>query len=184
MQYGWVNKIILRIKPTVPVRNALAAVKAVFNKYNPSSPFEYKFADDAYALKFSVEERIGKLAGFFAALAILISCLGLFGLSSFVAEQRAKEISIRKVLGASGITLWRLLTKDFVWLVIISILITIPLSYYFMKEWLQNYQYRAELSWWIFAAAGAGALLITLITVSFQAIRAAIVIPIKNLRTE
>jgi putative ABC transport system permease protein len=184
LNYGWVNKIILRIKPTVPVRNALAAVETVFNKYNPSSPFEYKFADEAYALKFSLEERIGKLAGFFAALAILISCLGLFGLSSFVAEQRAREISIRKVLGASGITLWRLLTKDFVLLVIISLIVTIPVSRYFMNEWLQHYQYRTELSWWIFVAAGAGALLITLITVSFHAIRAAIVNPIESLRTE
>lgn len=184
MQYGWVNKILLRIKPTVPVRDALAAVKAVFNKYNPSSPFEYKFVDDAYAQKFSVEERIGKLAGFFAALAILISCLGLFGLSSFVAEQRAKEISIRKVLGATEINLWHLLTKDFVSLVIISFLVTMPLSYYFMKEWLQNYQYRTELSWWVFVAAGAGAMLITLITVSFHAIRAAIINPARSLRTE
>jgi putative ABC transport system permease protein len=184
MQYGWVNKIILRIKPTAPVRTALASVQAVFSKYNPSSPFEYNFVDDAYAQKFAIEERIGNLAGFFAALAILISCLGLFGLSSFVAEQRAREISIRKVLGASGITLWRLLTKDFVLLVIISLLVTIPLSYYFMNEWLQNYQYRTELSWWIFVAAATGALLITILTVSFHAIRAAIVAPIKSLRTE
>lgn len=184
MQYGWVNKIILRIKPTVPVRDALAAIKAVFNKYNPSSPFEYKFVDDAYAQKFLVEERIGKLAGFFAALAVLISCLGLFGLSSFVAEQRAKEISIRKVLGATGVNLWHLLTKDFVSLVIISFLFTIPLSYYFMNEWLQNYQYRTELSWWVFVAAGAGAMLITLLTVSFHAIRAAIINPARSLRTE
>jgi putative ABC transport system permease protein len=184
LQYGWVNKIILRIKSTLPVRDAFAAVKTVFDKYNPSSPFEYQFVDDAYAQKFIVEERIGKLAGFFAALAILISCLGLFGLSSFVTEQRAKEISIRKTLGASGINLWSMLTKDFVWLVIISFFLTIPLSYYFMKEWLQNYQYHTKLTWWIFGAACAGALLITLITVSFHAIRAAISNPIKSLRTE
>jgi ABC-type antimicrobial peptide transport system permease subunit len=184
LQYGWVNKIILRVKSTLPLRNAVATVKTVFDKYNPSSPFEYQFVDDAYAQKFMVEERIGKLAGFFAALAILISCLGLFGLSSFVTEQRAKEISIRKTLGASGINLWSLLTKDFVWLVVISFFLTIPLSYYFMKEWLQNYQYHTELTWWIFGAACAGALLITLITVSFHAVRAAISNPIKSLRTE
>jgi putative ABC transport system permease protein len=184
LQYGWVNKIILRIKSTLPLRDAVAAVKTVFDKYNPSSPFEYQFVDDAYAQKFMVEERIGKLAGFFAALAILISCLGLFGLSSFVTEQRAKEISIRKTLGASGINLWSLLTKDFVWLVVISFFLTIPLSYYCMKEWLQNYQYHTELTWWIFGAACAGAMLITLITVSFHAVRAAISNPIKSLRTE
>lgn len=184
MQYGWVNKVILRIKPSVAMRPALAAVKGVFNKYNPASPFEYMFASEAYARKFAIEERIGKLAGFFALLAILISCLGLFGLSLFMTEQRIKEISVRKVLGASSVTLWRLLTKDFVWLVTISLFITIPLSYYCMNEWLQRYQYRAALSWWIFAGAGAAALLITLITVSFQAIRTAIVNPVKNLRTE
>ena len=107
-----------------------------------------------YAAKFAAEERIGKLAGFFAILAIFISCLGFFGLASFVAEQRTKEIGVSKVLGASVFNLWRLLSKDFVVLVIISLFIAIPLAYYFMHNWLQNYQYRTELSWWIFAAAG------------------------------
>jgi putative ABC transport system permease protein len=184
LQYSWVNKIILRMKPAVSMRTALPAIKGVFNKYNPSSPFEYNFVDDAYAEKFAVEERIGKLAGFFAFLAILISCFGLFGLASLVTEQRIKEISVRKVLGASPIILWRLLTKDFVWLVIISLFITIPVSWYFMNEWLQGYSYRVALSWWIFAGSGAGALLITLITVSFQAIRASMVSPARSLRTE
>ncbi|HUP11592.1 MAG TPA: FtsX-like permease family protein, partial [Niastella sp.] len=105
LQYGWVNKIILRIKPTVPMRTALTSIKEVFETYNPSSPFEYNFVDEAYARKFSVEERVGKLAGFFAALAVLISCLGLFALSSLLAKQRIKEMSVRKVLGASTITL-------------------------------------------------------------------------------
>ncbi|MET0634805.1 MAG: ABC transporter permease [Chitinophagaceae bacterium] len=184
LQYGWVNKILLRISPSVPLRTALPAVRTVFGKYNPSGTFEYSFADEVYARKFTVEERIGKLAGFFAALAILISCLGLFGLSLFITQQRIKEISVRKVLGASGVTLWRLLTKDFVWLVSISLFITIPVSYYLMNEWLQQYQYRADLSWWIFAGSGAAALLITILTVSFQAIRAAYVNPAKTLRTE
>ena len=184
MQYGWVNKIILRIKATVPVRSALTAIEGVFNKYNPSSPFEYNFVDEEYARKFSVEERIGKLASFFAVLAILISCLGLFGLASFVAEQRTKEIGVRKVLGATILNVWQTLSKDFVVLVIISCFIAIPIAYYFMNQWLQKYQYRADMSWWIFVAAIVGSLLITLITVSFQAIKAAIANPIKSLRTE
>ena len=147
-------------------------------------PFDYKFADAEYAVKFAAEERIGKLAGLFAVLAIFISCLGLFGLASFVAEQRTKEIGVRKVLGASVINLWRLLSKDFVMLVIISFLIATPPAYYFMDKWLQNYQYRTEFSWWIFAAAGIGALIITLLTVSCQAIKAALANPVKSLRTE
>ena len=134
--------------------------------------------------KFGNEQRIGKLASFFAILAIFISCLGLFGMASFVAEQRTKEIGVRKVLGASVFNLWRLLSKDFVLLVLLSCAIAIPIAYYFLHEWLQKYEYRTEISWWIFAAAGIGALLITLITVSFQAIKAAIANPVKSLRTE
>ena len=150
----------------------------------PDQPFEFKFADDEYAKKFGNEERIGKLAGFFAILAIVISCLGLFGLASFVAEQRIKEIGVRKVLGASVFSVWNLLSKDFVILVLISFLIAVPMSYYFMHNWLQNYQYRTDISWWIFAAAGIGSLLITVLVVSFQAIKAAIANPVKSLRTE
>jgi putative ABC transport system permease protein len=120
----------------------------------------------------------------FAVLAIFISCLGLFGLASFVAEQRTKEIGVRKVLGASVFDLWQLLSRDFVILVFISLFIATPTVYYFMHNWLQNYQYRTNLSWWIFAATGVGALLITLLTVSFQSIKAAIANPVKSLRTE
>lgn len=184
MQYGWVNKIILRVKPTVAMGSALVAVKKVFNAHNPSAPFEYSFVDEVYSRKFAMEERVGSLSRFFAALAILISCLGLFGLSSFVAEQRRKEISLRKVLGASSFTLWRLLTREFIVLVCLALLITIPASYYFMDRWLQQYQFRTEMSWSIFAWAGAGALLITIITVSFQAIKAALISPAKILRSE
>jgi ABC-type antimicrobial peptide transport system permease subunit len=115
---------------------------------------------------------------------VFISCLGLFGLSSFIAEQRTKEVGIRKVLGASIFSLWRLLSNEFSVLVFISLLIAIPIAYYFMHNWLQDYQYRAPLSWWIFVAAGVGALVITLLTVSFQAIKAAIANPVKSLRTE
>jgi ABC-type antimicrobial peptide transport system permease subunit len=147
-------------------------------------PFDYKFADEEYAKKFEAEERIGKLSGFFSILAILISCLGLFGLASFMAEKRTREIGIRKVLGASVTNLWGMLSKDFLVLVALSCFIAVPLSYYFLHKWLQNYEYRTEISWWIFIAAGAGAMLITLLTISFQAIKAAVANPVKSLRTE
>jgi ABC-type antimicrobial peptide transport system permease subunit len=181
---GWMGVITIRIKPSVPVRDALAKIQPVFKKYDPASPFEFKFIDDEYAKKFSNEQRIANLASVFAILAIFISCLGLFGLASFVAEQRTKEIGVRKVLGATVFTLWKLLSKEFVSLVIISLLIAIPTAYYFMNNWLQNYQYRTQLSGWIFISAGLGTIAITLLTVSFQAIKAAVSNPVKSLRTE
>jgi putative ABC transport system permease protein len=181
---GGVNFINIKIKPDVSARVALPKIEAVFKKLIPSAPFDYQFVDEEYAKKFASEERIGKLATFFAVLAVFISCLGLFGLASFMAEQRTKEIGIRKVLGASVAGLWRLLSADFVLLVMISCLISGPVAYYFMESWLQKYTYRTEISWWIFAAAGSGALLITLLTVSYQAIRAALLNPVKSLRSE
>lgn len=181
---GGVSCINIRVKPGVAMSTALPGIAGVFKKLIPSVPFEYEFADEDYAQKFAGEERVGKLAGFFTILALFISCLGLFGLASFVAGQRTREVGIRKVLGASTFTLWRLLSNEFVALVSISLLIAIPVAYYFMYTWLQDYQYRAALSWWIFAAAGAGALVITLLTVSFQSIKAAVTNPVKSLRTE
>jgi ABC-type antimicrobial peptide transport system permease subunit len=170
--------------PSVSTHEALGKIGDIFKKYNPGGPFEYKFTDEEYARKFSDEQRTGSLATVFAILAIFISCLGLFGLAAFVAEQRIKEIGVRKVLGASVFNLWRLLSKDFLLLVIIALIIAVPLSYYFMHNWLQNYEYRTQLAWWIFAVAGIAAFLITLLTVSFQAIRAALMNPVKSLRTE
>jgi len=164
--------------------NALPKIEAVFKKLIPSASFNYKFVDDEYNRKFIAEERIGTLASIFAILAILISCLGLFGLASFVAEQKTREIGIRKVLGASVFNLWRLLSKDFIALVVISCFIAVPVAYHYMNEWLQKYQYRTSIEWWIFAAAIGGALLITLATVSFQAIKAAIANPVKSFRAE
>ncbi|HSZ85164.1 MAG TPA: ABC transporter permease [Puia sp.] len=178
------NLAILKIKPTANVKDALSKIEPVFKSFNPDQPFEYTFVDDDYEKKFTYEERISKLASFFAILAVAISCLGLFGLTSFVAEQRKKEIGVRKVLGASVLNVWNLLSKDFVMLVIISFVISVPLSYYFMSKWLLNYHYRAELSWWIFLAAGIGSLAITIAVVSFQAIKAAVANPVKSLRTE
>lgn len=178
------NTVIMRINPERSAADALAKIAAVFKKYDPSQPFDYHFADEEYARKFADEQRTGKLAGFFAILAIFISCLGLFGMASFVAEQRTREIGVRKVLGASVLNLWGLLSKEFVVLVAFSLLIAIPASWYFMHNWLQNYAYRTAIAWWIFAAAGAGAMLITLLTVSYQSIRAALANPVKSLRTE
>ncbi|MBS7566314.1 ABC transporter permease [Mucilaginibacter sp. Bleaf8] len=184
VSYEWSNVITIRLKPDMPVRDALARIEPAFKKFNPDSPFDYKFVDDDYAKKFANEERIGNLATFFAILAIFISCLGLFGLASFVAEQRVKEIGVRKVLGASVYNLWRMLSTDFITLVLISCFIAIPIAWYSLNQWLQRYEYRTDTSWWIFAAAVAGALLITLLTVSFQAIKAAVTNPVKSLRAE
>lgn len=184
LDYGWTNIITIRVKPTVPVREALTKLEPVFKQYNPGSPFEYKFTDEQYAQKFSDEERIGNLATFFAVLAVFISCLGLFGLASFVAERRTKEIGVRKVLGASVMNIWQMLSKDFVSLVIISCLIAIPIAWYVLHQWLQQYEYRTPISWWIFTIAGLGAMAIALLTVSFQAIKAAISNPVKSLRSE
>ncbi|SEW44404.1 ABC-type antimicrobial peptide transport system, permease component [Chitinophaga sp. YR573] len=179
-----VNIINIKINPAAGVPEALGKIETVFKKYNPDIPFDYRFVDDEYARKFGNEERIGKLASFFAILAIFISCLGLFGMASFMAERRTKEIGVRKVMGASVFNLWQLLSKDFVVLVFISLLIAMPMAWYFMHSWLQNYQYRSEISWWIFVVAGAGILIITLLTVSFQSIKAALMNPVKSLRAE
>ncbi|MGA0560357.1 ABC transporter permease [Larkinella sp. VNQ87] len=182
--FGSPNWINIKIKPGVDAGNALSQLETVFKKLIPAAPFEYKFADQEYDAKFRAEERIGKLATFFAVLAVFISCLGLFGLASFVAEQRTKEIGVRKVLGASVLNLWGLLSKDFVVLVLIAFGVATPIAHYFLSNWLQQYQYRTEISWWIFAAVGFAALLITLLTVSFQSIKAALMNPVCSLRSE
>lgn len=178
------NWLFIRIKQGSSIGNALMKIENVFGELTPSVPFDYKFVDTEYSLKFSSEERIGKLAGLFAGLTILISCLGLFGLASFVAEQRSKEIGVRKILGASVINLWMLLSKDYIILVLISSIIAIPMSLYFMRGWLEGYQYRTNLSAGIFVAACACSLLITLLTVSFQAIKTAFNRPAESLRRE
>ncbi|HEY4109152.1 ABC transporter permease [Puia sp.] len=184
LDYGWTQVITVRLSPTMTTKSALAAIEPIFKRYNPGSSFEYQFVDEEYAKKFDDEKRIGSLATVFAILAVFISCLGLFGLASFVAEQRTKEIGVRKVLGASLFHVWRMLSKDFVMLVVISCFIAIPISWYFLHQWLQQYEYRAPISWWVFALSGVGALVITLLTVSWQAIRAGLLNPVKSLRTE
>lgn len=174
----------VKVNPNIGMNVVLSKIEAIFKKITPAAPFQYKFADEEYALKFSAEQKISKLVTIFAVLAIFISCLGISGLASFVAEQRTKEIGIRKVLGASVSNLWQLLSRDFVVLVVVSCFIATPVAYYVMQKWLLGYQYRTELSWWIFVASGIGALLITILTVSFQAIKAAVSNPISSLRTE
>lgn len=163
---------------------AMDKIKTLLKKYDPSTSYTLQFVDEAYAQKFDNEERIGKLASCFAGLAIFISCLGLFGMASFMAEQRIKEIGIRKVLGATVLSLWQLLSKDFVILVTIALVIASPIAWYFMHDWLQGYQYRTEISGWVFVAAAAGAMVITLITVSFQSIKAALANPVRSLKSE
>jgi putative ABC transport system permease protein len=184
MKPDWVNHITVRINPKLPVHDALSKIEPIFKKYNPGSPFEYKFNDDEYAKKFADEQRVGSLATVFAVLAIFISCLGIFGMASFITEQRIKEIGVRKVLGATVFNLWQLLSKDFVLLVAIALLIATPAAYYLMNNWLQNYQYRTEISWWIFAVTALGAMIITLATVSYQSITAALMNPVKSLKAE
>jgi ABC-type antimicrobial peptide transport system permease subunit len=181
---GSQNVFLLKINPASSANEALKKIEEVFKRINPVTPFVSTFVDDDYAKKFGNERRVGELSTFFAVLAVLISCLGLFGLASFVAEQRTKEIGIRKVLGASVPNLWRMLSQDFVILVLISSLIAVPLSYYFTKGWLQQYDYRTEASWWIFVVSVAGAIVLTLLTVSYQAVKASLMNPVKSLRSE
>jgi putative ABC transport system permease protein len=178
------NFINIRINPNVSTASALAGIEQVMQRYNPAAPFEYKFADQEYAKKFREEERIGQLSTFFAVLAILISCLGLFGLASFLAEQRTKEIGIRKVMGASVFQLWQMLSKDFVILVSISCCLAIPVAWYCLHKWLMQYYYHTTIVWEIFAVTSTGALLIALLTVSYQATKAAMANPVKSLRAE
>ncbi|MFI5137644.1 MAG: ABC transporter permease [Sphingobacteriales bacterium] len=178
------NYADIRLNPKMSAREALKKIEPIFRQYDPATPFNYQFTDAEYARKFADEQRIGKLAGFFTILAIFISCMGLFGMASFTAEQRTKEIGVRKVLGASVISLWRLMSADFVLLVLISMFFAIPTAIYFMNGWLMKYKYHEDLSWWIFAGTGAGAIIITLLTVSYQSIKAAMTNPVKSLKTE
>ncbi|MCF2504125.1 ABC transporter permease [Dyadobacter sp. CY107] len=176
--------ITIRINPASDTQKALQNIEAVFKQYSPDAPFAYEFVDQEYDFKFESEERISNLAAAFASLAILISCLGLFGLASFMAEQRTKEIGVRKVLGASILNLWSLLSLDFITLVLISCLLSAPIAWFTMNNWLNNYEYHTAVSWWIFIIAGTGVLLITMLTVSYQAIKAAMLNPVKSLKSE
>lgn len=183
-RYDNMYNVILRLHPDHSVKSSLAKVEALWKKYLPTVPFAPTFVDERFAEKFEDEERIGKLSFYFAILAIFISCLGLFGMASFVAEQRVKEIGVRKVLGASVTNLWAMLSKEFVWLIIISCAIAIPIAWYYLHNWLLDYDYRISIEWYVFVIAVLLALVITLATVSFQAIKAALANPTKSLRLE
>jgi putative ABC transport system permease protein len=174
----------MKLNPSNTVSDNLKKAETIFKKYNPQYPFEYNFVDEEYASKFANEKRTGKLAGLFAGLTIFISCLGLFGLASFMAENRIKEIGIRKVLGASVVSITRLLSKDFLRLVMLSFLIASPFAWWVMNKWLQSYSYRIHINWWIFALVFFLCVTIALVTVSFQSVKAAMANPAKSLRSE
>lgn len=181
---GYHNWISIRVNAGTPMSDALKGIQSAFTKVVPEVPVQYKFADQEYALKFASEERVGILATAFASLAILISCLGLFALAAFVAEQRTKEIGIRKVVGASVLNLSVMLSRSFLVLVAISCFIAMPVAYVLMETWLGNFTYRTNISWWTFAVTAIGALGIALITVSVHALKAAVMSPVKSLRSE
>ncbi len=183
-QYDYGDHLMYRLSPNVNTHQAIEKLTPIFNRYSPSYPYDYSFVDADYNKKFSEEVLVGKLAGIFAALAIFISCLGLFGLAAFVAEQRTKEIGVRKVLGASVTQVWLLLSKDFIVLVLASCIIASPFAFYFLQKWLMKYDYRIIIGPGVFIISAFMAIVITLLTISFQAIKAAVANPVKSLRSE
>ena len=174
----------IKLNGHIATAKNLDKVAAVFKKYNPDYPFEAKFVDEEYTRKFDDERHQGTLAGLFAGLTIFISCLGLFGLATYMAENRIKEIGVRKIMGASVTSITALLSKDFVKLVLISFLIAAPLAWWGMHTWLEKYAYRVHIQWWVFALAGCLSVMIALLTVSYQSIKAALANPVKSLRAE
>ncbi|WP_462264107.1 ABC transporter permease [Mucilaginibacter sp.] len=181
---SWFTVMHIRLNPNRPVQQSLDNIGKIFQRYNPKYPFEYKFVDEQYARKFEDEKRIGTLAGLFAGLTIFLSCLGIFGLAAYMAENRIKEVGVRKVLGASVGHITALLSVDFLKLIAIAIIIASPIAWWAMYTWLQTYDYRISINIWVFVVAGLGAVGIALFTVGFQAFRAAIAKPIKSLRSE
>ena len=181
---GWFNVMHVKLSNLQPTAKSLKQAETIFKKYNPDFPFEYHFVDEEYARKFQDEKRTATLAAFFSGLTIFISCLGLFGLATYMAETRIKEIGVRKVLGASVTGITVLISKDFLRLVAIAFLIAAPVAAWAMEAWLKNYPYRVNLQWWVFVLAGAVSFLIALFTISYQAIRAAVANPVTSLRSE
>jgi putative ABC transport system permease protein len=177
------SKIALKIN-TANIKGLVAQIENKWKTMAPGQPFSYAFMDEQFNNQYKTEQRVSQISVTFSILAILIACLGLFGLVTYAAEQRIKEIGIRKVLGASVANLVRMLSKDFLKLVAVSALIAFPVAWWAMHKWLQDFAYRVQISWWVFAVAAIIALLIAVFTVSFQAIKAALSNPVKNLRTE
>ncbi len=178
------NYLYVKTQPDIAMNSAISSIETIMKKHNPAFPFDYALVDDIFKSKFKSEQLVGTLSQIFALLAILISCLGLFGLTAYTAEQRSKEIGIRKILGASVAGIVQLLSKDFLKLVLISLVIAIPIAWLTIRSWLQDFAYRIEINWWVFVLAGTAAIFIALVTVSFQAIKVAITNPINSLRTE
>ncbi|MGB5982343.1 MAG: ABC transporter permease [Nonlabens sp.] len=178
------NFLYLKPVEDIDTKLVISKIEEVLKVHNEGYPFEYRFVDDAFNARFQSENLIGKLSRIFALLAIIISCLGLFGLSAYTAQQRRKEIGVRKVLGSSVANIVKLLSLDFIKLIGIAVIIAIPVGYYVMESWLQDYSYRIEINYWIFVLAAVAALAIAIITVSFQAIKAAIANPVNSLRSE
>jgi len=181
---GWFYVVHIKLSNLQPTAKSLQQAEAIFKKYNPEYPFEYHFVDEEYAKKFQDEKRTAVLAAFFSGLTIFISCLGLFGLATYMAETRIKEIGVRKVLGASVTGITFLISRDFLRLVLIAFLIAAPIAWWSMETWLKNYPYRVNIQWWVFALSGGVSFLIALITISYQAIRAAVANPVNSLRAE
>jgi putative ABC transport system permease protein len=181
---SWFNVIHFRLNNANSTTENLSRAGNVFKKYNPEYPFEYNFIDQDYAKKFGDEKRTQTLASLFAGLTIIISCLGLFGLAAYMAQNRIKEIGVRKILGASVVGVTTLLSKDFLKLVMISFVIASPIAWFAMNKWLEGYNYRISISIWVFVIAGLLTIIISIITVSFQAIKAALANPVKSLRSE
>jgi putative ABC transport system permease protein len=175
--------LIFKIK-TTNVKDLLAEMKKKWDAYKTDEPFSYSFMDDLFNKTYATDQKTGIILNIFSILIIFVACLGLFGLATYTAEQRRKEIGVRKVLGASITQVTRMLSKEFIKLVVIASLIAFPIAWWAMNKWLQSFAYRIDISWWVFAVAGLAALMIALITVSYQAIKAAIANPVKSLRTE
>jgi putative ABC transport system permease protein len=181
---GWFNIMHVRYSNQLPIRETLAKAKKIFSKYNPAYPFDYKFVDEAYAKKFEDAKKIAKMSSFFAGFSIFISCLGLFGLISFMALNRRKEIAIRKVNGASVANLLSLISTDFVKIIMAAYIIAIPITYHLMKKWLMQYKYQIDITWSIFVFAAIILSVITIMTIGYQTVKAAMANPVNSLRSE
>ncbi|WP_165824003.1 ABC transporter permease [Pseudochryseolinea flava] len=184
INYDVRHALTIRLMPNMDVRASLKKIEAVLKQFNPGSPFEYVFQDQDYKKFFHDEERTIKLATVISSITIFISCIGVFGLAAYATSQRAKEIGIRKVLGASVFSIWRMLSTDFVKLVVIAMLIAMPLGYYVVTKWISQYDYRVDIEWIVFLFIALIAIAVTLLTVSYQTIKAALVNPTDSLRGE
>jgi len=180
-QFKW--KVAVKMK-SAELAGTMAHIEKTWNKYAPDFPLEYKFLDENFGEMYTMEEKLKSLLWIFTIVAIVVGCLGLFGLAAHSAERRKKEIGIRKILGASVTNIFGLLSKEFVLLIIISVAVASPIAWLAMNQWLEKFAYRAPISWWLFVVAGLAAIFVALITISYQAIRAALVNPTSSLRSE